>query len=106
MTTNQLGSADLCALAHDLVDVLQNYQDKQAPNTTLQMRSTCSGEWDEICVMALDTDAGKEKLIVKISLAQLTPTERGQLQFQIRLYNKTLFNPEKFNHKSNPLSVN
>lgn len=88
MTTAQLGSSELCALAHDLVDIVQQYQ--QHTHTTLKMHNTRMGEWDEICVMTIDTKTHKEKLIIKISLAQLTQAERTQLQLQIGLYNQAL----------------
>lgn len=89
MTTTQLGPVDLCALAHDLLGVIQHYQHQ---NTALKMCNTLMGEWDEIRVMAVDAGAGKEKLILKISLAQLTTEERSQLQLQISLHNQALLN--------------
>lgn len=105
MLTSPLGSAELCALAHDLVDVVQQYQQISNTNTTLQMHNTCMEEYDEISVIAVDQVTGKEKVIVKISLAQLTPAERAQLQLQIGLHNKTLISPEVFNHKNNPILI-
>ncbi|CAA6808239.1 MAG: Unknown protein [uncultured Thiotrichaceae bacterium] len=90
MTIAQIGSAKLCTFAHDLVDVVQRYQHKQHGHTTLQMHNTRMGEWDEICVMAVDADTSTEKLVVKISLARLTQVERAQLKLQVGLYNKTL----------------
>lgn len=90
MTTAQLGSSELCALAHDLVNIVQQYQHKQPAQTTLQMHNTRMGEWDEIRVITVDTASSKEKPIIKISLAQLTQAERSQLQKHVSLYNKTL----------------
>ena len=90
MTITQTGSAKLCAFAHDLVDVVQHYQHKQHIQTTLQMHNTRMGEWDEICVMAVDAATSTEKLVVKISFAELSQVERAQLQQQVGLYNKTL----------------
>jgi hypothetical protein len=88
MATVQLGSSQLCALAHDLVNIVQQYQHKQPGQTALQMHNTRMGEWDEIRVVTIDSATGKEKPILKISLAQLTPKERKQLQIQVGLYNK------------------
>ncbi len=93
MTIAQIGSAKLCTFAHDLVDVVQRYQHKQHGHTTLQMHNTRMGEWDEISVMAVDAATSTEKLVVKISLAELTAVERAQLKLQVSLYNKTLLGP-------------
>lgn len=93
MTIAQIGSDKLCTFAHDLVSVVQRYQHKQHTQTTLQMHNTRMGEWDEIRVMAVDAANSTEKLVVKISLNQLTPVERAQLKLQVSLYNKTLLGP-------------
>ena len=93
MTIAQIGSARLCTFAHDLVNVVQRYQHKQHGHTTLQMHNTRMGEWDEICVMAVDAVTSTEKLVVKISLAQLTPVERTQLRKQVGLYNEARCDP-------------
>lgn len=90
MTTTQLGSSELCALAHDLVNIVQQYQYKQPDQTALQMHSMRMGEWDEIRVVTIDSVTNKEKPIIKISLAQLSPAERKQLQTQVGLYNQAM----------------
>ena len=105
MLPSLLGSAELCALAHDLVDVVQQYQQIENTNTTLQMHNTRMKEWDEICVMAINNATGEKRVVVKISLAQLTPAERSQLQLQIGLHNKTLTNPEEVSHQHHPILI-
>lgn len=90
MTIAHMGSDKLCTFAHDLVNVVQRYQSKKHTHTALQMHNTRMGEWDEIRVMAVDEAGSTEKLVVKISLTDLTPAERSQLKLQVNSYNETL----------------
>ena len=80
-------SSNLCLMTQELAEVASRYQVNQGKELQLKMHSDYGEDWDEIYVVAENTNTGKQWQIVKIKLTKLSKQQRSQLNLQVELYN-------------------
>ena len=80
-------SSNLCLMTQELAEIAKRYQANQDESLRLNMHSNYGEDWDEIYVVAEDTNTGKQWQIVKVALTKLSKQERAQLNLQVEMYN-------------------
>lgn len=74
-------------MTQELAEIAKRYQANQDESLRLNMHSNYGEDWDEIYVVAEDTNTGKQWQIVKVALTKLSKQERAQLNLQVEMYN-------------------